>query len=382
MRVPGRIRLGAGLLSISLLCGSVVLGGYWDLQKFKRGDANGDGSLDIGDALRILGHLFLAQPPELDCQDAADANDDGEVDIGDPILILFFLFAGNGVAIPPPFPECGRDLTEDWLSCAKYGPCGRPSAEMSAAGMELVYIPPGIFLMGSPRTERDRRSDEILHEVVITRGFYMGATEVTQAQYMAVMGKYYDCAACRDVCVTSSGDYPVIKVCWNDAVAFCRKLSELEGRPYRLPTEAEWEYACRAGTMTRFWFGDALDLPEDCPASLELKNRDLYECNYWPVPVGRKKSNPWGLYDIHDNAAEWCSDWYAAYPKERVIDPQGPRLPTGLRVLRADGSLNGPPYGRSAARWGWESTINCGSSSGCNPGFRVVLQVFPPPYPR
>jgi formylglycine-generating enzyme required for sulfatase activity len=175
--------------------------------------------------------------------------------------------------------------------------------------MKLVLIRPGKFMMGSPDSELGHEPDEgPQHEVVISKPFYMGVTEVTQAQYEAVMG-------------TNPSDFkgptnPVDKVSWNEAVEFCRRLSEKTRKTVRLPTEAEWEYACRAGSKTRFSFGDSDSI---------LGDYAWYRSNSGskPHPVGQKKPNAWGLYDMHGNVWEWCADRYGPYSSEASTDPQG-----------------------------------------------------------
>jgi formylglycine-generating enzyme required for sulfatase activity len=189
--------------------------------------------------------------------------------------------------------------------------------------------------MGSEESERGRRHVEgPVHTVHLTRGFYMGSTEVTQAQYEFVMGV--------NPSFFHGGKYgidlrrPVEMVNVEDVEEFCRRLSDLEGRPYRLPTEAEWEYACRAGTRTRFFFGDALecfDACEPCPQA----DPYLWWCgNNSPSgtkPVAQKASNPWCLYDMSGGVWEWCLDWSARYTADEAWDPRGPS--TGSeRVMR------------------------------------------------
>ena len=163
--------------------------------------------------------------------------------------------------------------------------------------------------------------------MTLTKPFLLGVHEVTQGQWQAVMGttpwkgKKY---------VKEGDDYPATYVSWNDAVEFCRKLSEKEGLEYRLPTEAEWEYACRAGTTTAYSFGDDAS---------ELGEYAWYRENAWDAgqkyahTVGQKKPNPWGLYDMHGNVFEWCQDWYGDYPSGSVTDPTGPASGDS-RVLR------------------------------------------------
>jgi formylglycine-generating enzyme required for sulfatase activity len=186
--------------------------------------------------------------------------------------------------------------------------------------MKLVLIRPGKFIMGSPDSEEGRKADEgPQHEVAISKSFYMGLTEVTQVQYEAVMG-------------TNPSEFkgptnPVENVTWDNAVEFCRKLSEKTGKAVRLPTEAEWEYACRAGSKTRYSFGDS---------DSALGNYVWYGANSGGKlhPVGQKKPNAYGLYDMHGNVFEWCADWYDSYPSGASTDPYeagrgSMRIPTG-----------------------------------------------------
>ncbi len=180
------------------------------------------------------------------------------------------------------------------------------------AAIRMVLIPPGEFVMGSPSTEPGRyREEGPQHCVTLTKGFYLGVYEITQSQWRAVMGD--------NPSHFQGDDLPVENVSWEDAVAFCRKLSEKEGAEYRLPTEAEWEYACRAGSATRYHSGDSdSDLCDDAWYHANSDRRTQ--------SVGRKKPNAWGLYDMHGNAWEWCQDRYAAYPKHSVTDPLGVAL--------------------------------------------------------
>ncbi|MEK7414580.1 MAG: formylglycine-generating enzyme family protein [Planctomycetota bacterium] len=159
--------------------------------------------------------------------------------------------------------------------------------------MKLVHIPSGEFLMGSPETEKDREPNEgPQHKVIITKAFYMGSTEVTQAQWKTVMESHHS---------TFTGDQlPVETVSFAQCQKFINKLSAKEGKAYRLPTEAEWEYACRAGSTARFAFGD--------------RDEDLKDYAWFGAfkmyPVAQKKANAWGLYDMHGNVWEFCQDWY------------------------------------------------------------------------
>jgi formylglycine-generating enzyme required for sulfatase activity len=177
--------------------------------------------------------------------------------------------------------------------------------EKSSIGVELMLIPPGKFTMGSPRSEKDRSRDEDQVDVTLTKPFYLGKTEVTQMQWVRVMGTT---PWLEDDDAREGDNYPATGVSWNDAQAFCKRLSEKENRAYRLPTEAEWEYACRGGTTTRFSFGDD---------ETKLAEYAWYFENAWDIgerfahEVGLKKNpNPFGLHDMHGNVYEWCQDVY------------------------------------------------------------------------
>ena len=197
---------------------------------------------------------------------------------------------------------------------------------VNSVGMLLAPIPAGTFMMGSPETEKGREfngsssSSEQQHKVTITKPFYMQTMEVTQGQWKAVMGTE---PWKGKGCVKEGPDYPVSYVIWDDAVAFCKKLSEKEGKTYRLPTDAEWEYACRAGTKTTWSFGNDEKVLGDYAWYTE-NAADIGERH--PHQVGLKKPNAFGLYDMHGNVSEWCHDYYKKnyYKKSPEQDPQGP----------------------------------------------------------
>ncbi len=195
----------------------------------------------------------------------------------------------------------------------------------NAIGMKLTLIPAGKFMMGSPAAEAERDDEELAHEVEITKPFYMGIHEVTQGQYEKVMNK-------NTSFFRQGPDYPMEQVRFPEVLDFCRKLSALPdevkaGRVYRLPTEAEWEYACRAGTATVFHYGNGLssklaNFNGVYPYGDAAKGEKLQKT----AKVGSYAPNAWGLYDMHGNVAEWCSDWYdpgyyKASPKQ---NPKGP----------------------------------------------------------
>jgi formylglycine-generating enzyme required for sulfatase activity len=194
----------------------------------------------------------------------------------------------------------------------------------NSIGMKLVLIPAGKFLMGSPQTDRSRSDDEHQHEVEITEAFYLGQYPVTKGQFAA----FVKATGHPNPGAGETDQHPVVEVDWKDAVAFCDWLSEKERKEYRLPTEAEWEYSCRAGTTTAYSFGDH---PK------KLKAYAWYNKNAGGAAhkVGAKKPNPWGLYDMQGNVCEWCEDWYDEdyYQKSPGQNPQGPSAGTS-RVVR------------------------------------------------
>src|SRR4029077_7098434 len=230
----------------------------------------------------------------------------------------------------------------------------------------LVFIPPGNFNIGTPTNEFSTSSDEGPQTyVTITRGFWMGKYEVTQREYLAVVGS-------NPSQFTGNLDRPVETVSWLDATNYCALLTQQElvagrispGSHYRLPTEAEWECAARAGTSTRFYHGDD---------ATSLTNFAWYSANagFGTHPVGLKQPNAWGLYDMEGNVWEWCQDWYGPYPGGSVTDPKGPaNNPIGFKVIRG-GAWEASEFDcRSARR----------SIEGASPfisdfiiGFRVVL---------
>ncbi|MEI7855632.1 MAG: SUMF1/EgtB/PvdO family nonheme iron enzyme, partial [Planctomycetota bacterium] len=207
--------------------------------------------------------------------------------------------------------------------------------------LDLVLIPAGKFMMGSPASEYGRIVNETQHEVTLTKPFYMGKYEVTQEQWEGVMGNNPSSRA-------KGPKVPVTDVSWNDCQDFIKKLNEKTKGGYRLPTEAEWEYACRAGTTTAYSFGDSLTKSDANTAGTSTIISILTFFNHWSKAVGSYKPNAFGLYDMHGNVWEWCENWYGDYLVGEVVgevtDPTGPA--TGdYRVLRG-GSFNA--YGSTA----------------------------------
>ena len=255
-------------------------------------------------------------------------------------------------------------------------PAGTVQTFNEELGLKLVWCPAGTFRMGSPDSDKGALDHEKpQHTVELTSGFWLGQTEVTQGQWQSVMGtspwqgQEY---------IKEGADYPATYVSWKDAQAFCQKLTEQErgagrlssGMEYRLPTEAQWEYACRAGTTTKYSFGDDEKLLSvygwwrgNVPADENAKNeRHAHR-------VGMKQPNPWGLYDMHGNVTEWCQDWYESeyYGSSPGSDPQGPSKAL-YRVFRGGSFYGAGEYSRSAARrW------HLPDDRVLNFGFRVAL---------
>ncbi len=299
------------------------------------------------------------------------------------------------VEAPGVTPEQVRDAVFDY--CLKYA--GTPQAFragqrllkaplVNSMGMKLAPIPPGKFLMGSPDNETGRNAIEgPQHEVVLTGPFYMGVHHVTVGQFKAFVKETgYQTEAEKGggtFCFVNgswridpqanwqnpgfeqSDDHPVVCVTWNDANAFCNWLSKKEKRTYQLPTEAQSEYACRAGTTTAYSFGDD---PKDLGDYAWCQDNSGNHTH----PVGGKKPNPWGLYDMHGNVWQWCADGEREYPKaplkESIKDPKGPD--NRGRVLRGGSWYNDRWYCRSAARYDLVPSVRNVSY-----GFRVVLRV-------
>ncbi len=242
-----------------------------------------------------------------------------------------------------------------------------PETIVNSIGMKLVLIPKGTFRMGSPIAEEGREDKEAQHDVTISKNYYLGATEVTQGQYEKVMGTNPSNFPKRVTRKSDRSMYPVELVSWEDAVDFCKKLSELPeekeaGRVYRLPTEAEWECACRAGSKTAFEFGESSESLGEFAWFGGNSNTQTH-------PVGEKKPNASGLHDMHGNVWEWCSDWYGDYPKGAVSDPTGPSEGS-LRVVRGGSWRDGAADCRSAFR-GWVDPSLRNSSAAF--GFRIAL---------
>ncbi len=253
--------------------------------------------------------------------------------------------------------------------------------------LKLVEIPAGKFTMGSPETERGRDDDETQHEVTISKPFYMGITHVTVDQFAAFVkdGGYKTDAekdgwsvgleikdgtmkfekvnggSWRNPSFDQKGDHPVVQVTWNDAKAFCDWLSRKSGKTVVLPTEAQWEYACRAGTKTAYPWGDNPDKGKGWAnaADQSLKKRIPNQTGLaffswddgfvFTSPVGSFKPNAFGLYDMIGNASQWCQDRFGDYKKVTITDPTG-AYTGNSRVLRGGAWFIFPKFCRSAYR--------------------------------
>ena len=234
-----------------------------------------------------------------------------------------------------------------------------PKTITNSVGMKLVLIPKGTFQMGSPIEEEGASNDEEQHQVTISKDYYLGVYEVTQAQYEKVMGNNPSHFQGAEV-GNENADLPVEMVSWDDAVEFCKKLSELPdekkaGRVYRLPTEAEWEYACRVGSKTAYSFDDEEGLLPEYGWFSRNSSRRTHT-------VGLLEPN-----DMHGNVWEWCSDWYEEYPKGAVSDPVGAKEGSS-RVYRGGSWLNFAANCRSANR-----RRNDPSDRSNGIGFRLAL---------
>ena len=339
------VRLGAGPLAIELAAVGPGRGKVMQTEGQRLlGDVDRDGRITYFDAMLVMLYALNPSVP-LPVEGAillGDVDADERVTVIDAWLIATYLVAPSDPMLPdgigqPLDPlEPGRTVGEK-RSFPLPGP-----GEMR---MEFVWIEPGTFRMGSLPTEEGRNDDEgPVYGVTISKGFWLGKYEVTQGEWESVMGSnpsYYEGNARR----------PVEKVSWEDVQQFIAKLNEAEGSAvYRLPTEAEWEYACRAGSTTRWSFGDDEE---------KLGKYAWYGGNNSGTKVvGWKKPNAWGLYDMHGNVYEWVQHWYDGNyynvlnnsPSSSRIDPQGPD--TGShRVIRGGFFLNDAQSLRSAVRY-------------------------------
>jgi len=229
----------------------------------------------------------------------------------------------------PALPDILRSHSSKIFSKSATGERREKPGYTNEFGINFVFIPAGSFNMGSIYVNAGF-DEKPAHKVTITNGFYLSATEITQKQWRAVMGRSAPCKFKGD-------DLPADSVSWNDCMDFVNKMNEVEKKKiYGLPTEAEWEYACRAKSSTQYCFGDETDVVDEYGWHFGNSNNA-------PHPVGLKKPNAWGLYDMHGNVWEWCLDNYAEYMPFELIDPRGPVLNASdddKKLIRGGGWYN------------------------------------------
>ena len=260
------------------------------------------------------------------------------------LLLLFNLFVAQRTA-PTNFPSISQTRSDSFLG-AKAGD------ECEVAGVKLIWCPPGHFLMGSPPNEPDRRSDEAQVEVTLSKGFWMGKYEVTQGQWQRFVGDFP-----QPPNAGVGDDFPVYWVSYLEAEAFCRKLTTQARASgalpaaweFRLPTEAQWEYACRAGTTTATAFGDKLSTKQ-----ANFQQKPYNGAGEGPslkraAKVGSYPANAWGLYDLHGNVFEWCRDWYHTQLPGGV----DPDLSAVKGVMNRDGTYSRVRRGGAFVEDGW-----------------------------
>jgi formylglycine-generating enzyme required for sulfatase activity len=264
------------------------------------------------------------------------------------------------IVSPPTLPadtfefETVRDAAWGKATNRRKGQARYDIEDINGVALEMVEIPGGTFLRGSPETETDRLDRERPQHQVTVSPFYMGKYAVTQAQWRAVASLPQVKMDLNPAPSHFKGDsLPVEQVSWEDAMEFCERLSKATRKPYRLPTEAEWEYACRAGTTTPFAFGETIkselvNYDGNHPYAYALKGKFRERT----IPVGNLGvANGFGLYDMHGNVWEWCLDWYGEnyYSQSPSADPRGPNIGSA-RVRRGGGWNNYAKYCRSASR--------------------------------
>jgi formylglycine-generating enzyme required for sulfatase activity len=250
---------------------------------------------------------------------------------------------------------------------------------VNSIGMKFIRVEPGTFLMGlNDRWQRQLEADHQLgHQVTLTKPYYLGVFEVLNKEYELFdpdrknQRPFYQQPSRK---VRELENHPVEPLFWRDAQRFCRWLSEKEGRLYRLPTEAEWEYACKAGTETRVYWGD--NVWDRNKANIGGLKKDLEtwaEDGFtYTAPAGVYPANPWGFYDMIGNAWEWVNDWYEPYPTEAQVDPQGPPNQGHFRVAKGGGWNIRTRHLKYSVRDG-----NNPADIGDTRGFRVLCEVLP-----
>lgn len=324
----------------------------------------GTGMDELSDTIKALAALIMGRKVEIPAQEKPELVKVDKLDvIVRPKGSANIITSAEETSQPEKYrePKVTKVLTE--ISQQEKAVKTETSADsnmfIGPNNMKFVYISPGTFLMGSLEDEPGKYDNETQHRVTLTKGFYMQTTEVTQVQWMTVMGKnpsYFQ--YCGDKC-------PVEQVSWNDVQQFIWRLNQLEGaEKYRLPTEAEWEYACRAGSTASSYAGKITKL-EGIDTNLAAVAWFSGNSGKKVHPVARKKPNGWGLYDMHGNVSELCNDWYGEYAFDQ-ISPSGPG--SGIdRIVRGGGWNVSARHCRSACRGAVSP-----SDSGYGIGFRLV----------
>ncbi len=280
-------------------------------------------------------------------------------------LVVIFSIAVAGIAVEEA-KEVSKATIQQKQAAEKANlPLEKKIEISSEVNMVVVFVPAGEFEMGSPMEELKRDNDEGQHHIKLTKPFYMGKFEVTQLQYREIMSE--------NPSKFGGDNLPVDNVNWYEAARFLKKLSDKTGLKFRFPTEAEWEYACRAGTTTAFNTGTTIDsdfanYQATTPYANGIIGKDLERT----TKVGSYAPNAFGLYDMHGNVWEWCGDFYDKeyYKITPTVNPQGPQVNDGDKVMRG-GAWNEKPYKcRSADR-------NNRGPKANQPviGFRVVMDI-------
>ncbi len=323
-------------------CGAAQMNYY--VQTYDTGSAVAIGTSNLADY-----YVFLDS-------NAADGIDADE--LGGKPYHLTMSFSGSGTAgmdslercVEAPFSGSPRP-TQAWSKFLQTSP---PDTFTNSLGMTFKYIPPGTFTMGSPTDEPGRDSDETQHQVTLTQGYYLQTTEITQGQWKAVMGSNPSSfSSCGDDC-------PVESVSWDDVQDFVAAMNQLGEGTYRLPTEAEWECAARAGSTTAFANGGITETVCGYDPNLYAMGWYCHNSGDMTHPVAQKAANAWGLYDMHGNVWEWVEDWFGDYPSGSVTDPTGPASGS-YRVLRGGGWYYYAGYCRSANRGGLTPDVRGGN---------------------
>lgn len=261
----------------------------------------------------------------------------------DSQALSLYLNEAHEKLLPIPIPSGWTAAIQDITTATPAGNENRQIAYyVNSIGMEFVYIPPGQFTMGSPDAEAKRGRDETIRQVTFTRGFLISAVPVTQQHWLMIMGTRPS--------KFQSDNHPIEQVSWDDAAHFARMLSDAERHSYRLPMEAEWEFACRAGSTTPFSWGHSIStLHANYDGNFAYSSNPSGIYRMTTTPVKTFSPNEWGLYDMHGNVWEWCYDWYGSLDSAPAVDPKG--TATGrARVVRGGSWHDYPHNCRSAAR--------------------------------